>query len=66
MQVLLGKHWHRLPVNEVVELLESNVPNGLDIFEVKHRQERFGHNVLTPKKGKHPVVRFLLQFWTHF
>lgn len=62
MQVLLGKHWHHLPVNEVVELLESNVPGGLDIFEVKHRQERFGHNVLTPKKGRHPVVRFLLQF----
>lgn len=62
MQSLMGKHWHHLPVNEVVELLEGNVQNGLDVFEVKHRQERFGHNVLIPQKGKHPVVRFLLQF----
>lgn len=62
MQALLGKHWHHLPVDEVAELLESKVPSGLDLFEVRHRQERFGYNVLTPKKGKHPVVRFLLQF----
>ncbi len=62
MQALLGKHWHHLPVKEVVELLEGNLQNGLDTFEVRHRQERFGRNVLTPRKGKHPVVRFLLQF----
>ena len=62
MQTLLGKHWHHLPTREVVELLESHPQNGLDIFEVKHRRERFGSNVLTPKKGTHPLVRFLLQF----
>ena len=62
MNTLLGKHWHHLPSEEVVELLDSNVGQGLDLFEVKHRQERFGYNVLTPKKGKSPFVRFLLQF----
>ena len=62
MNSILGKHWHHLPVEEVVDLLDSNILQGLDLFEVKHRQERFGRNVLTPKKGKSPLVRFLLQF----
>ncbi len=51
MQTLLGKHWHHLPVPDVLELLESNLEKGLDIFEVQHRQGRFGPNVLTPRRG---------------
>ena len=62
MQVLLGAHWHHLPVDEVVTLLETDVERGLDLFDVKHRQERFGPNVLTPRRGKSPLLRFLLQF----
>ncbi len=62
MQTLLGKHWHHLPVEEVIELLETNLNNGLDIFEIQHRQERFGPNMLTPRKGKSPLMRFLHQF----
>lgn len=62
MQVLLGKHWHHLPEHEVIQLLETNVEVGLDIFETRHRQERFGPNRLTPRKGKSPFVRFLSQF----
>ncbi len=62
MQSILGKHWHRLSPDEVVELLDSDSQAGLDTFEIKHRQERFGRNVLTPKRGKSPLVRFLLQF----
>ncbi len=62
MDTLLGKHWHHLPGDEVLDLLDTNAQQGLDIFEIKHRQERFGLNVLTPKKGKSPFQRFLLQF----
>jgi cation-transporting ATPase F len=62
MQTLLGKHWHHLPIEEVIELLETDPEAGLDIFEVKHRQERFGPNTLTPQRRKSPLVRFLLQF----
>jgi Ca2+-transporting ATPase len=62
MESLLSKHWHHLPSKEVLELLGSNADNGLDIFEVKHRQQRFGANVLTVKKGKSPLIRFLAQF----
>ncbi len=62
MQTLLGKHWHHLPNQEVVELLDSSQEKGLDLFDIKHRQERFGRNVLTGQKGKTPLQRFLLQF----
>lgn len=62
MQVLLGKHWHHLPEQEVIQLLETNPGFGLDLFEIHHRQERFGPNQLTQRKGKSPLVRFLLQF----
>jgi Ca2+-transporting ATPase len=62
MNNLLEKHWHHLPAEEVIDLLDTNLQKGLDIFEIKHRQERFGPNVLTPKKGKSPFIRFLMQF----
>lgn len=62
MQTLLGKHWHHLPAEETLILLESDPQKGLDTFEVQHRQAHFGPNVLTPKKGKSPLLRFLLQF----
>jgi cation-transporting ATPase F len=62
VQTLLGKHWHHLSTTEALRLLESNLQTGLDTFEVQHRQHRFGPNVLTPKRGKSPLTRFLLQF----
>jgi cation-transporting P-type ATPase F len=62
MNSLLGKHWHHLPASEVLDLLDTDLQQGLDLFEIKHRQDRFGLNVLTPKKGTSPLVRFLLQF----
>jgi len=62
MDKLIGRHWHHLPAEEVIDLLDSNREEGLDLFEVKHRWEQFGYNVLTQKKGRGPLLRFLLQF----
>ena len=62
MDTLLSRHWHHLPREEVETLLESGGAKGLDIFEVAHRQTHFGPNRLTLKKGKSPLVLFLLQF----
>ncbi len=62
MNTLLEKHWHHLPLEEVIDLLDTNPQQGLDIFEIGHRHERFGLNVLTPKKGKSPFMHFLQQF----
>ncbi len=61
MQTLLGRHWHHLPAAETLELLDSDARSGLDIFEVQHRQQRFGPNALTPARGKSPLMRFLAQ-----
>ncbi len=62
MDTLLSKHWHHISTEEILDILESDSQQGLDIFEIKHRQERFGFNVLTPKEGKSPLLRFVLQF----
>ncbi len=62
LQGLLGRHWHHLPAREVGQLLETNLEAGLDLFEVKRRREQFGPNQLTPRKGRSPWMRFLLQF----
>ena len=62
MQISLGKHWCHLPAREVLDLLETHPQKGLDVFEARRRQERFGLNVITPSRGKSPLVRFLLQF----
>lgn len=62
METLIAKHWHHLPEEEVVDLLDGNPEKGLDQFQVKHLQETFGPNALTAKKGKGPLKRFLLQF----
>ena len=62
METLIGKHWHHLPADEVIDLLESDQEKRLDLFEVVNRQKQFGPNVITGKKGKGPLLRFLLQF----
>jgi len=58
----MAKHWHHIAGAEVVDLLQTDPDRGLDEFEVKHRQERFGPNLITGKGGKGPLVRLLLQF----
>ena len=62
MDTLLFRHWHHLPQDEVATVLESDGTNGLNTFEVTHRQAHFGPNRLTQKKGKNPLVVFLQQF----
>ncbi len=59
---LIARHWHHLPITEVADLLEADRKKGLDRFEVTHRLEAFGPNVITAQKGQGPLIRFLLQF----
>ena len=58
----IGQNWHHLPADEVVDLLETDAEAGLDVFEVTHRQKRYGANVLTTRGGPSALKRFLLQF----
>ncbi|RLA18269.1 MAG: cation-transporting P-type ATPase, partial [Gammaproteobacteria bacterium] len=62
MQSLLDKHWHHLPTEEVVELFDTHVENGLDLFDVQTRAEAFGANELTSSQGESALKRFLIQF----
>jgi len=62
METIIGKHWHHVDHAEAAVLLGTDTSRGLDVHEHKRRLEHFGPNVLTPKKGKGPLVRFLLQF----
>ena len=62
METLLSRHWHHIPSQEVLELLETDQDRGLDTFEVGHRQKHFGANVLTERKGPGPLIQFLSQF----
>ncbi len=62
METILSRHWHHLPESEVLELVETNLDRGLDLFAVENRQERFGPNAITQRQGQGPLVRFLLEF----
>ena len=52
---------HALHADEVVAQLQS-ATTGLSAVEARSRLERFGPNRLTPRRGRGPLVRFLLQF----
>ncbi|MDD2734745.1 MAG: cation-transporting P-type ATPase [Desulfuromonadaceae bacterium] len=62
MNDILNKQWHTLPEKEASDLLATEPDNGLDSPEVARRQEQFGSNTITQKKGRGLVVLFLLQF----
>ncbi len=62
MKPLLEKHWHHLPQEEVLDLLDADSDKGLDRFETEDRQQNFGPNALSQRKGQGPLLRFLLQF----
>ncbi len=62
MQHGIAENWHHLPAEQVLDLLETDADKGLDLFEVKHRQERCGPNLLTTRSGPGRLKRFLLQF----
>ena len=62
METLIGKHWHRLSAEQVVELLDSDARSGLKAFDVKHRLKHFGPNEVSAARRRHPFLQFLAQF----
>ena len=62
MHTILSHHWHQLSTTDTLELLDVDPDRGLDRFEIGHRQERFGRNVITAQGKQSPLVLFLLQF----
>ena len=62
MKTLDEASWHQLQAEEVVRLLDVDLKTGLLAEEVKRRQEKYGPNSVTPRKGASALKRFLLQF----
>jgi hypothetical protein len=62
MQRILDEHCHHIPAEEALGILSVDSAKGLDLFEVNHRRERFGPNLLKERKGRNPILQFLLQF----
>lgn len=56
------KNWHTLTGDVAVKLLGSDSLSGISAEEAHERLQQFGPNVLSAKKGKGPLLRFLLQF----
>src|SRR5688572_2505847 len=60
-----GSHqnqWHQLHAEEVVRLLDADLETGLSGAELKRRQEKFGPNVVRPRRGTPAWLKFLQQF----
>lgn len=62
METLLDKHWHHIGESESFQLLGSSADKGLDLLEAERRLKHFGENVITGKRAKTGLERFLLQF----
>lgn len=56
------RDWHHLPTTDAIQLLGTNDEWGLDPLALADRRAEFGPNQLTPRKGRSPWIRFLLQF----
>jgi Ca2+-transporting ATPase len=54
--------WHHLPGEEAAARLEVHPATGLDPAAVERRRARFGPNQVTMRRGRGPLMRFLLQF----
>ncbi len=62
MEKLKDNPWHKLPAEEVVEILGVNLSTGLSADEVRRRQKEFGPNRVTPHRGTPAWLKFLQQF----
>jgi cation-transporting ATPase F len=54
--------WHTKSVEEVSDILQVNVDEGLDFAEIEHRHQKYGLNTVSKKKKERSVVLFIRQF----
>ncbi|NMB74822.1 MAG: cation-transporting P-type ATPase [Myxococcales bacterium] len=62
MPTIVSDHCYHVTTGECLDILGTDAEKGLDQFEIQHRREKFGPNQVTERKGRGPLVRFLLQF----
>lgn len=61
MQSLASKNWHAVSDQDAIGFFDVDPEHGLDASRVEKQRAEFGPNSLTERKGKGPVIRFLLQ-----
>ncbi len=54
--------WHSIEANNVLKHFETDGEHGLKEADIVARQQKYGKNILTQKKGDGPIKRFFLQF----
>ncbi len=62
MERLLNRHWHHISIEQLANLVETDLQKGLSNIEVTRRQGLFGPNVVSAQKKMGPIKRFILQF----
>ena len=62
MQELSKTSWHSISSNQVADILQTDIENGLSMDEAKKRLKKFGENIISVKKEKSSIISFLLQF----
>ncbi len=62
MQHLIGRSWHSIESEKIIEIFESDAIDGLGPLSIKHREEYFGKNILKERKQDSKLKKFLLQF----
>ena len=60
--VILKKVWHSVKTDEAVDILKSDMTNGLSQSESVERLKTFGKNLLPEKKKESNIIRFLKHF----
>ena len=58
METLIERLWHHTSGDDVVQLLTTDLRNGLDRFEIDRRQQHFGANAIPLRRGPGPLIRF--------
>ncbi|MGD1834497.1 MAG: HAD-IC family P-type ATPase [Nitrososphaeraceae archaeon] len=62
MQYSSKVKWHSIPVDEVIEKLQTDIENGLTNDEVLKRSQQFGINVISTKESNNILFSFISQF----
>ncbi len=62
MENMQSQVWHQLAKDKVLNHFQSHTETGLSESQVEDYKKYYGPNLLTPRKGKSPFVRFLLHF----
>ncbi|UCN00883.1 cation-transporting P-type ATPase [Sulfurimonas sp. SWIR-19] len=58
----MKKHWHTLNEQEILKIFSSDLKEGLRADEAQNRYKKYGPNLLSVKKTKSALMRFLSQF----